>query len=192
MKLLSVLAVGLLLARPVSAQDYDKGWAAFEADDYAAALSEWRPLAERGNTRALWWLAHMYESGKGVPQDYAEAIRLYKLAAEQGDFGAIYELGSIYFKGEITPQDYAESSRWYRLGAEQGHSRSQAALGPAYEYGRGVPQDYITAHMWYNVSGSALAALARDGLASEMSFADIFEAQRRARVCLASNYQDCD
>ena len=191
MKLLRALAVGFLLAGPVSAQDVDKGVAALQADDYAAALSEWRPLAERGNTRAQQWLAYMYAAGKGVPQDYAEAIRWYKLAAEQGDGSAIYKLGQIYFKGEIMPQDYAESSRWYRLGAEQGHSRSQSSLGAAYKFGRGVPQDYITAHMWYNVSTSALAALARDGLAGEMSFADILEAQRRARVCLASNYQDC-
>ena len=44
MKLLSALAVGLMLTWPVSAQDYDKGLAASKAGNYAVALQEWRTL----------------------------------------------------------------------------------------------------------------------------------------------------
>jgi hypothetical protein len=44
MKLLSALAVGLMLTWPVSAQDYDKGLAASKAGNYVLALQEWRPL----------------------------------------------------------------------------------------------------------------------------------------------------
>ena len=37
---------------PVTAQDYQKGYDAYQAGDYATALQEWRPLAEQGNIDA--------------------------------------------------------------------------------------------------------------------------------------------
>ena len=64
-----------------------------------------------------------------------------------------------------------------------------------YDEGSGVSQDNITAHMWYNIgsaNGKALGGENRDKLAENMTPADISEAQRRARVCMNSNYQDCD
>ena len=42
----------LIIASPVTAQDYNKGYAAYSAGDYAAALKEWKPLAEDGNSIA--------------------------------------------------------------------------------------------------------------------------------------------
>ena len=44
-----ILAAVLSLAfTPVAAQDFQKGLAAYQAGDYAAALQEWTPLAEAG------------------------------------------------------------------------------------------------------------------------------------------------
>ena len=37
-----------------SAQDLDKGFRAYGSGDYATALKEWRPLAERGLANAQW------------------------------------------------------------------------------------------------------------------------------------------
>ncbi len=42
------LAVGL--AMPAWGQDFDAGFAAAERGDFATALRNWRPLAERGDT----------------------------------------------------------------------------------------------------------------------------------------------
>ncbi len=44
-----VLAVTLttLSGHTVSAQDFSKGWAAYETGDFATALKEWKPLAEQ-------------------------------------------------------------------------------------------------------------------------------------------------
>lgn len=64
-----------------------------------------------------------------------------------------------------------------------------------YDKGQGMLQDAISAHMWFNISGAngAQAAIAsRDQLASKLSPTDLSEAQRRAKVCMASKYQDCD
>jgi len=63
-----------------------------------------------------------------------------------------------------------------------------------YEYGEGVQQDDVGAHMWYNLAsanGLADAGKHRDKIAAKMTPADISEAQRRARVCLASPMVNC-
>lgn len=103
--------------------------------------------------------------------------------------------GYAYDFGQSVPQDYALAVKWYRLSAEQGTSTAQFGLGYAYATGQGVPQDFTTAHMWYNLAGSngdADGGKNRDLLAAKMTPAAIEEAQRRARVCLESDYQNCD
>jgi uncharacterized protein len=76
---------------------------AFKRGDYAAALREWRPLAEQGHAKAQSILGSMYDDGQGVPQDYAEAARRYRKAAEQGYAFAWLKLGSMYGIGEGVP-----------------------------------------------------------------------------------------
>lgn len=85
--------------------------------------------------------------------------------------------------------------KWYRLAAKQGNAMAQNNLGLKYTKGQGVPQDFGTAHMWLNpaaAEGFNGAAEARGNLGQQICTADLSEAQRRARVCLASNHQDCD
>ena len=178
-----------------AAQDFDAGLKAANAGDYAAALQEWRPLAEQGDIKAQYNLGVMYQNGYGVPQDYAEALRWYRMAAEQGHADARYSLGVMYHNGYGVPQDDAEAVKWYRLAAEQGNADAQYNLGNSYFSGQGVPQDHVSAHMWLNIAaanGAENAARNRNILANWMTATDISEAQRRARVCMASSYQDCD
>jgi TPR repeat protein len=72
-----VLAIALLVGgvSVATAQDFQKGLAAYQAGDFATALQEWKPLAEQGNATAQYNLALMYGNGRGVPQDYAEAVK---------------------------------------------------------------------------------------------------------------------
>ena len=44
----TVFALTLLVASPVMAQGFDKGWKAYQSDDFATALKEWKPLSEQG------------------------------------------------------------------------------------------------------------------------------------------------
>ena len=46
--------------------DFDDGWAAYEAGDYATALKEFRPLAEQGDAEAQYWLGLMYDKLAGA------------------------------------------------------------------------------------------------------------------------------
>ena len=74
----------MMLAGPISAQDFKKGLEAAQSGDFETALKEWTPFAQGGDRVAQYNLEVLYENGWGVPQDYKEAVRLYTLAAEQG------------------------------------------------------------------------------------------------------------
>ena len=186
-----VLAFG---AGAVLSQDFQKGLAAYEAGDYATALEEWRPLAEKGSAASQFNLGLMYGNGTGVLQDYAEAVKWYRLAAEQGDASAQYNLGVMYDKGTGVLQDYAEAVKWFRLSAEQGSVDAQHILGAMYDKGTGVLQDYVMAHMWLNIAaanGHEKAGEFRQKIAGQMTSADISEAQKMARECMNNKYKNC-
>ena len=72
----------MTLAAPISAQDFEKGVAAYHDGDYATAFKEFKPLALAGNSPSQYNLGVMYHKGFGVPQDYKEALKWYTLAAE--------------------------------------------------------------------------------------------------------------
>ena len=57
-----------------------EGVAAYEAKDYATALTELQALAEQGDAKAQAYLGLMYAFGNGVPLDYAQALKWYRLA----------------------------------------------------------------------------------------------------------------
>ncbi len=80
MRYLLATALAVMLALPVAAQDFQKGYVAYQRGDYATALREWRPLAEQGDASAQTSLGVMYANGLGVPQDDTEAIKWYRKA----------------------------------------------------------------------------------------------------------------
>jgi TPR repeat protein len=103
----------------------------------------------------------------------------------------------MYTYGESVDQDYAEAMRWFRLAARQGYAAGQYNLGYMYRSGEGVARDKVSAYMWFSIAdanGFADARIELDMLRvmAPMTPADIAEAQRRARACMASGYQDCD
>ena len=188
------LAFLMTLSLPVSAQDFQKGFTAYRAGDYATALKEWKPLAEDGDATAQFNLGIMYDIGQGVPQDYAEAVKWYRLAAEQGYAKAQYNLGTMYDSGQGVPQDYAEAVRLFRLAADQGNAKAQTNLGTMFEYGTGVLEDNVMAHMWYNIgaaNGNELGGTNRDSISKGMTQQAIEQAQQIARECMSSGYKKC-
>jgi hypothetical protein len=125
------------------------GSSAYDRGDYAAAVREWRPLAEQGDTEAQYRLGSMYQRGQGVPQDHAEAAKWWRKAAEQGHVRAQYNVGLRNFWGDDGPPDYAEAAKWWCEAAEQGHVQAQYNLGEMYRKGQGVPHDDAEAKKWY-------------------------------------------
>ncbi len=193
-KLIALLLVCVAFATAPALAGWNEGLDAYQKGDYATALREWRPLAERGDADAQNNLGVMYEKGQGVPQDYKESVKWYRLSAEQGFAYAQNSLGMMYDNGEGVVQDYEQAVKWYRLAAEQGYEGAHNNLGVMYNNGTGVLQDYVRAHMWYNIGaskGGKLALENRDNIVKIMSSAQIEEAQKLARECLAKDYKGC-
>ena len=78
----------MVMALPLLAQDLDKyfteGLEAARRGDYAAAVREWRPLAEQGHADAQYNLGQMYRHGQGVERDHVQAFMWLQLAALSG------------------------------------------------------------------------------------------------------------
>ena len=186
--LVLALLVGLTSCGDGSKNDgFQKGLAAHKRGDYATALKNWRPIAEKGDAAVQFNLGLMYFKGQGTPQDYNEAAKWYRRAAEQGYTKAQFNLGDMHYKGKGVPQDYAEAVKWFRKTAERGHAKAQINLGVIYYKGQGFPQDKVLSQMWFSIAaaqGDRMAARNRDRAAKRMTPAQTAKAQKMAREWL--------
>jgi TPR repeat protein len=149
--------------------DFKDGKRAYEQGNYAAALKELKPLAERGNPEAEALLGMMYNLGRGVPLDLAQAEKWYKAAADQGNAQAECQLGSMYLK-----KDTAQGIKLLKLSAEQGFGDAYLILGLAYlnMNTKDLPRDPVQADMWFRLAseyGDPMAAGQRKLLESHMT-----------------------
>lgn len=133
---------------------YREGTAAFEAENYAAALKLLTKAAERGHAGAQFHLGRMYSAGMGAAQDKAEALRWYEKSAEQGVAQAQHSLGDCYSSGAGTEKDPQKALQWYLKAARQGLSGAQYDCGLCYQEGRGVEKDEDKALEWYQKAAS--------------------------------------
>ncbi|NNE85951.1 MAG: hypothetical protein HKN28_18465 [Alphaproteobacteria bacterium] len=120
MRLLFYIFVLAVLATPAGAQDFKTGLAAYDRGDFAAALKEWRPLAERGDARAQYNLGVVLFNGQGVPHDPVKAVEWYRAAADQGYGPAQANLSFMYETGQGLLQNYIEAYKWSTLAASHG------------------------------------------------------------------------
>jgi hypothetical protein len=161
--------------------------------DYATALSEFRPLAQQGDEDSQTMLGMMHSKGMGVTQNCKVAIEWYTLAAKQGHPVAQYTLGNWYREGKHVPKNYKTAVKWYTLAARLDAS-AQNNLGAMYAHGLGVPKDYVIAHMWINLAvanENKRASGLRDHLEKKMTPSQIAEAQKLARECVRKQYEGC-
>lgn len=159
---LAFAALWLMVSQaPADAQDFDKGLAAARAGDFAAALAEWRPLAENGHAEAQFNLGAVYEAGLGVLENPENAAGWYALAAGQGHAKAQYNLGVMFADGRGVARDDTRAAIWLRKAAEQDHGKAQYNLGILYQTGRGLPKDPVQAQAWFDRAAANGVAPAR-------------------------------
>jgi TPR repeat protein len=174
--------------------------------DFERSLHWYRLAAGQGDPIAQSAIGNMYHDGRGVPQDYEEAARWYQLAKAQGSdfvgFNALKTAQSLDRELQFAI-DSEKFNRMFKLSLQQDPTRVLINLGGIFESGSSVPMQVVTAHMYYNIAcalGQSYGCERRDELANgnfltdkeAMAPADISEAQRRARVCMESEYKDCD
>ena len=139
----AVLAVLIFcLAGSAGRADVATGVEAWEAGDHSRALSQWRPLASRGDATAQFNMGQAYRFGRGVPADAAIARSWSEKAAQQGHQQAQAALGlRLYQTGDRKTAIY-----WIRKAAERDNPRAQYVLGIAHFNGDGVARDWPRAH----------------------------------------------
>ena len=182
-RLLFVFAV-VLFTEPTVSAGFDEGLVLYRRGDYAAALKEWRPLAEAGDDKAEHALGVMYERGQGLVQDYKAALSWFAKAAEQGYAPAEFNLGLMFHQGRGIAQDYKKALRWFTKAAEQGYAPAQNMVGAMFATGQGTPQDDVSAYVWFQLAaanGSQDAIRNRDSIGKRMTRSQIEQAQGIAR-----------
>ncbi len=186
MKRLGALAcLVVAVAMAPAAADLRQGVAAYARGDFAAAMAQWRPLAEVGDAAAQFHLGGLHENGLGVAKDALAASRWYRRAAEQDHREAAKRLALINFAGGFMWTSKLQAVIWFRRAAGLGDAESQGFMGLIYREGWGVTPDRIAALMWLSLAatnGHAKAADDRRALAATMTAAERAEAARRVRA----------
>jgi TPR repeat protein len=124
--LTSSLALPLLLTLTASAADFSTGLSAYQKKDYAAAVKEWRPLAEMGDAPSQFNLGLLYVDGLGVPQDYGQALTWFTRSAQQDYAKAQLNLGAMYGAGRGVKRDYIQAYKWLNVCAAKGDQKCVA------------------------------------------------------------------
>lgn len=100
------------------------GYYEYINQQYAEALPQLQPYAERGNTEAQAMLASLYQMGLGVEVNEAKAIAWYERASAQGYGLASNNLAGMHFaQGRLKA-----SRRLYQLARAQGFEHTPADL----------------------------------------------------------------
>jgi len=113
---------------PNGAESFERGLQALERGDYAEAYCLWRPLADRGDAEAQYYLGWLYANGYGLRIDPMTAAGWWKQAAASGHAEAQFALGLAYSAGEGVGKNDEMAVHWYRRAADQGHDEAQHIL----------------------------------------------------------------
>ncbi|HVO89685.1 MAG TPA: tetratricopeptide repeat protein [Casimicrobiaceae bacterium] len=152
MHLRILLMISAMLCSNVALAGLKEGYEALIRKDYARAIKEYRPLAERGDPEAQYRIGRLYEFGNGYPKDQAQGVAWIRKAAAQDHADAQQELGVIYATGDGVQQDDVQAVAWFRKAALQGDATAQYNLGLMYAKGAGVAKDYAQAIDWWRKS----------------------------------------
>ena|ERR1700690_2274003 len=120
------LALPLFLTLTATAADFSAGLNAYQKKDYAAAVKEWRPLAEKGDAPSQFNLGLMYVDGLGVPQDYNQALSWFERSAQQDYAKAQLNLGAMYAGGKGVKRDFIQAYKWLNICAAKGEQKCVA------------------------------------------------------------------
>jgi len=181
--LVAASAAALALASGPAWADVKTGVVAWQRGNFAAAVAEWRPLADRGDPDAQYNLGQAYKMGRGVPADMHIAQTWYEKAAQQGHAQAAANLGLILFQNG----ERQRAMPWIRKAAEAGDPRAQYVLGTALFNGDLIGKDWPRAYALM----SRAAAQGFPPAAANLQSMDQYipEAQRRQGLVLADQIE---
>jgi S1-C subfamily serine protease len=151
---LMVLSTCLSAADALEPDPFAHGWQAFEAGDYAQALSIWQKLAEQGDNNARINLGIMYDHGKGVDPDPHQAATWYQIAGAGGHAAAQFNLGLMYTEGRGVEQSPVKAAYWLLQAAEQGLADAQYRLATHLHTTQGIPRNSEVVQHWLSMAAA--------------------------------------
>lgn len=101
------------------AVDYIDGTNGVEVD-YAKALEQLTPLADDGNSYAMFALGYMYSNGYGVELSSEKASEWYTKAADAGYADAMLCLAYMYENGVGVEKDLDKADEWSTRAQQNG------------------------------------------------------------------------
>ena len=135
--------------------NYKKGQIAYDKKDYDKAISYWKPLAERGNLKAIRSMAYGYFKWglKDVcfKEDYNQALYYFRLGALQSDVYCIERLGHSYKAGLGIKKNIPKARKYYLQAIERGNICAAHYLAMTYYYDDYRP-DYNEVFYWLSYS----------------------------------------
>lgn len=101
-----------LCAPLLASASVESGIDAYSGGDYARAIHDLQPLAEKGNGDAEYYVGLMYANGQGVLKNDATALNWLLQSAGNGNAKAQQKLADIYAYGKGVAENDAIAAYW--------------------------------------------------------------------------------
>ncbi|MBU6234403.1 MAG: SEL1-like repeat protein [Alphaproteobacteria bacterium] len=141
--------------------DFASADAAAKRGDHAAAISQWKTLADYGYPEAQLKLGQAYAKGNGVEADPKAALAYFEAAAAKKSPAAYVELAQLYEKGKGVEKSTARAEEYYLKAAALKFPRGFMGLGKLYER----EKDYDQAMKYYKAAADMGVAAAEGRIA---------------------------
>lgn len=176
LKEIAELAEVAKAAAAAGAKEFDEGLAAYNAKDFAKAMTSWKSAAEKGRAAAMFNIGVLYRNGQGVAASLATARDWYAKAAAKDPKThrkALAEADDLIAHGEIELLDgqaaygreaVAEARGLFQAAIAKGNVSALFWLGSMIADGAGGPRDLPAARDWLAQAAAKGATGAADRL----------------------------
>lgn len=161
--------------------------------DYAEAASLYHLAVEKGSKFGSFSALKAFTKERQKLVGFDKHFRMYLLASTQEASTALLNLGLLYESGRGVPKSFISAHMHYNIACALGNDTGcvlRDELAEA-ETGKDPVEAAIAKAVACAADEEACASRLQEG-GKKMTPADISEAQRRARVCMESDYKDCD
>ncbi|MDX1812713.1 MAG: tetratricopeptide repeat protein, partial [Gammaproteobacteria bacterium] len=121
-------AIAFLFSITCLAGPYEDGVNAAKLGDYQTALNLWKPLADKGDAKALYQIGRLYRKGLGVEKDFGKAFHYFLNAGQKGHARAQYNVGFMLQNGKGVKPSMELAKKWYEVAARQGDTIAKQKL----------------------------------------------------------------
>lgn len=178
---LIAIAPLIALALAGAAPSVRSGIEAWQKRDYATALANWRPLAEKGDADAAFNLGQAYRLGRGVPINLTAAQTWLERAARKGHVDARTTLGLLLWNNG----NRVSALRWLRMAADAGEPRAALLVGTALFNGDGTPRDPVLGYAYVSRAAAEGFGPAKVTLTEMDTILPVEDRQKGVKLALA-------